>query len=105
MQQRNLTSSFNIYRYGERPTHRANICSWNICGSFPWYITGILGKNFPMKFCRTFPEECSGNIESRNVPWMFHEYPTYVICIFLGGSRNTIVDEAVPDIRWVSLKI
>ena len=30
---------------------------------------------------------------------MFHEYPTYVTCIFLGGSRNTIVDEAVPDIR------
>ena len=24
---------------------------------------------------------------------------------FLGGSRNAIVDKAVPDIHWVSLKI
>ena len=29
---------------------------------------------------------------------MFHEYPTNVRNIFSGGSRNTIVDEAVPDI-------
>ena len=32
----------------------------------------------------------SGNIEYRTIPWMFHEYPTNVTCIFLGGSRNTI---------------
>ena len=25
-------------------THRANICSWNIRGTFPWYIPGIFGK-------------------------------------------------------------
>ena len=30
---------------------------------------------------------------------MIHEYPTNVRCIFLAGSRNTIVDEVVPDIR------
>ena len=30
---------------------------------------------------------------------MFYEYPTNVTSIFLGGSRNTLVDEAVPDIR------
>ena len=25
-------------------THPANICSWNIRGTFPWYIPGIFGK-------------------------------------------------------------
>ena len=29
---------------------------------------------------------------------MFHEYPTNVTCTFLGESRNTIVDEVIPDI-------
>ena len=26
-------------------SHRANISSWNICGTFPWHITGIFGKS------------------------------------------------------------
>ena len=25
-------------------THRTSICSWNIRGTFPWYIPGIFGK-------------------------------------------------------------
>ena len=82
------------------------IYSWNIWKTFPWnsgeyslrHIPGILN-------IRIFPGECSGNTECWNIPWMFHEYPTNVTCIFLGGSRNTIVDEAVSDIRWVSLEI
>ena len=30
---------------------------------------------------------------------------SYECYIFLGGSRNTIVEKAVRDIRWLSLKI
>ena len=56
-----------------------------------WNVSGILN-------IRIFSGECSGNIESRNIPLMFHEHPTNVTCIFLGGSRNTILDEAAPDI-------
>ena len=36
------------------------------------------------------PHEIPGNIGYRNIPWMFHEYPTNVTCISLSGTRNTI---------------
>ena len=75
--------------------------SWNI----PMIYSRNIPKTFTVKFRGIFPEECSGNIECRNIPWMFHGYPTNVTCTFLGGSRNTMVDEVVPHIRWVSLKI
>ena len=61
--------------------------SWNI----PTIHSRNIRKKFPMKFRGMFPGECSGNIEYRNIPWMSHEYPTNVTCIFLVGSRNTIV--------------
>ena len=47
----------------------------------------------------------SRNIEYRNIRWFFNEYPTNVTFIILGGSRNTVVDKAVPDIRCVFMKI
>ena len=40
--------------------------------------------------CRIFAEH-SHDTDYRNIPWMFHEYPTNVTWLFLVGSINTIV--------------
>ena len=58
-----------------------------------------------MKFQGIFPNYIPGILDLGIFPRLFHEYPTNDTYIFLGGSRNAIVDKAVPDIRWVSLKI
>ena len=66
------------------------------------YVRGIFVKHshnifpeypekVPYEIPKNIPKKCSGNIEYRNIPQLFHEYPTNVTCIFLGGSRNTIV--------------
>ena len=61
--------------------------SWYIRKKFPMKFRGIFSNNVPgILNIRTFPER------SMNILPMLHAF-------FLGGSRNTIVDEAVPDIR------
>ena len=67
---------------------------------FPEYLAKV-----PYETPENILKWCSGNIEHRSIPWLFHEYPTNITCIFLGESRKTIVDKAVLDVRWVSLKI
>ena len=54
---------------------------------FPIYL-----KKIHYEIPRNIPKQCSGNIlEYQNIPWLFHEHFRNVKCIFLGGSRNTIV--------------
>ena len=53
---------------------------------FPEYLEKV-----PYESPGNIPKLCSGNSEYRNISGMFHEYPANVTCIFLGGSRNTIV--------------
>ena len=72
---------------------------YEVPGNIPW---GMFREYWIYEYSLG---ECSLNIECKSIPWMFHEYPTNVRNIFSGGSRNTIVDEAVPDICWVALKI
>ena len=62
---------------------------------YSWYVR----KKFPMKFRGIFPNNVPGILNigifpehSMNILRMLHAF-------FLGGSRNTTVDEAVPDIR------
>ena len=87
--------------------------SWNI----PMIYSRNIRKTFPTKFRGTFIEECSGNIEYTNIPWgMFLEYwmQEYSMNVpwisyksymhFFRRIKNSIVDEAVPDICWKSNK-
>ena len=74
--------------------------SWNI----PMMYSQNILKKSPLKFWGIFPNNVPGILNigySLIVPWISYECYIY----FLGGSRNTIVDEAVTDICWVPLKI
>ena len=51
---------------------------------YSWNIPVIYSRNIRRKF----PNNVL--IEYRNIPWMFHEYPTNFTSIFLDESRNTI---------------
>ena len=65
-----------------------------VCGIFVKHSHNIFPEypeKVPYEIPKNIPKKCSGNIEYRNIPRLFHEYPTNVTCIFLGGSRNTIV--------------
>ena len=71
-------------------TYRINICSWNISKTFPWYIPGIFRKS-SLWNSGEYSQMILRDIDYRNIPSMFHEYPMNVTCSFLGGSRNTLV--------------
>ena len=56
------------------------------------YVRGIFVENShdifpkysqkgPYKIPWNYPKQCSGKIEYRNTPCMFHEYPRNVTCI------------------------
>ena len=60
-------------------THRANICLWNIHGTFPWDIPRIFSKKFPMKFWGIFRNNVLGILKigifpdcSMNILRMLH---------------------------------
>ena len=67
--------------------------------NIPMIYSQNIWEKFPMKFRGIFPNNVAGILNigifpdcSMNVLEMLHAF-------FIGGSRNTIVDQAVPDIR------
>ena len=87
-----LCPTGQIYVRGIFVEHSHNI--------FPEYL-----EKFPMKFRGIFPNNVPAILKIEIFPDCFTNILPTSHAFFLSGSRNTIVDKAIPGVCWVSLKI
>ena len=96
LKKRNCPKLSEVFRFyttspakGLEKTHRPNICSWNIRETFPWVLL-VYSEKIPNEILGNIPEYYSGNIEYRNIPWLFQKYSTNV-------TRFSLVDQEIQQ--------